>query len=65
MGGFTQGLDCRLLNEQNIKAINALKLKEIHFAWDYMKESEAVLRGLRLYADKAASCMGNLGRCTA
>ena len=52
---FTQGLDCRLLNEQNIKAINALKLKEIHFAWDYMKESEAVLRGLRLYADKASS----------
>ena len=28
---FTQGLDCRLLNEQNIKAINALKLKEISY----------------------------------
>lgn len=50
---FTQGLDCRLLTEENIAAINRLKLKEIHFAWDYMKESEAVLRGLRLYAELA------------
>ncbi len=50
---FTQGLDCRLLTEERIAAINAVKLKEIHFAWDYMKESDAVLRGLRLYAEKA------------
>ena len=48
-----QGLDCRLLTEQNIEAINRLKLREIHFAWDYMKESEAVLRGLKLYAQRA------------
>ena len=50
---FTQGLDCRLLTEQNIEAINQLKLKEIHFAWDYMKEADAVLRGLKLYAERA------------
>ena len=50
---INQGLDCRLLTEQNIEAINRLKLREIHFAWDYMKESEAVLRGLELYAGMA------------
>ena len=50
---FTQGLDCRLLNERNIEAINGLKLKEIHFAWDYMQETEAVLRGLELYSKLA------------
>ncbi len=50
---FTQGLDCRLLTAGNIKAINAVKLKEIHFAWDYMAESNAVLKGLRLYAEHA------------
>lgn len=50
---INQGLDCRLLTEQNIKAINRLKLREIHFAWDYMKESKAVLRGLKLYAGLA------------
>ena len=50
---FTQGLDCRLLTVENIRAIGAVKLKEIHFAWDYMAESEAVLRGLRLYLENA------------
>lgn len=51
---FTQGLDCRMLNEKNIMAINKLNIKEIHFAWDNMQESELVLRGLKLYADKAS-----------
>lgn len=44
-----QGFDCRLLTELNIGAINRLKLKNIHFAWDYMKEEKTVLRGLDLY----------------
>lgn len=47
---INQGLDCRLLTEQNIEAINHLKLREIHFAWDYMGESKSVLSGLELYA---------------
>lgn len=50
---INQGLDCKLLTEQNIEAINRLKLREIHFAWDYMKESKAVIRGLELYAGLA------------
>jgi len=50
---FTQGLDCRLLTEEIIAAINKVKLKEIHFAWDFMRESAAVLKGLRLYAKNA------------
>lgn len=50
-----QGFDCRLLTPENIAAINHIKLKNIHFAWDYMKESETVLRGLRLYTEMAES----------
>ena len=50
---FTQGLDARLLTEQNIQELNRVKLTEIHFAWDYMQESDAVLRGLHLYAKLA------------
>lgn len=50
---FTQGLDCRLLTEENISAINQIRLRDIHFAWDYMSEEEPVLKGLRLYAEKA------------
>ena len=48
-----QGFDCRLLTMENISAINHLKLKNIHFAWDYMKEEKHVLRGLGLYAKLA------------
>lgn len=49
-----QGFDCRLLTPENIDAINHLKIKNIHFAWDYMKEEKPVLRGLDLYAKLAA-----------
>ena len=31
---FTQGLDVRLVTAQNIEAINACKVKRMHFAWD-------------------------------
>ena len=48
-----QGFDCRLLTPENVDAINHLKLKNIHFAWDYMKEEKPVLRGLGLYAKLA------------
>lgn len=50
---FNQGLDARLLNENNIELINRIKLREIHFAWDYMRESKKVLGGLRLYRSLA------------
>lgn len=50
---MNQGVDCRLLTEQNIEAINQIKLKNIHFAWDYMKEEKRVLRGLELYSRMA------------
>ena len=47
---FTQGLDARLLTPDNIKALNHVKIKMLHFAWDFMNETDAVLRGLELYA---------------
>lgn len=52
---FTQGIDARLLNEENVRMLNQIKTKIIHFAWDYMEQSDCVLRGLNLYAK-----MGNL-----
>ena len=49
-----QGFDSRLLTPANVEAINAIKLKNIHFAWDYMKEEKPVLRGLELYRSMAS-----------
>ena len=31
---FTQGLDIRLINKDNVYWLNKLKIKNIHFAWD-------------------------------
>lgn len=51
---INQGADARLLTEDNIAALNRVKLKMIHFAWDMMEQSESVLRGLELYAKYGA-----------
>lgn len=51
---MNQGVDSRFLTERNIEAINKIKLKNIHFAWDYMHEEQRVLKGLELYAKMAA-----------
>lgn len=46
---INQGFDARLLTPDNIAAIKRVKIKEIHFAWDLMKSSEAILSGLNLW----------------
>lgn len=48
---MNQGVDARLLTEANIDALNKVRIKNIHFAWDLMEQSDAVLRGLKLYCE--------------
>lgn len=50
---FTQGIDSRLLTRENILMFNAMKMKNIHFAWDFMKNEKSILNGLSLYAELA------------
>ena len=51
---INQGADARLLTVENIAALNRVRLKMIHFAWDMMDQSEAVMRGLELYSKYGA-----------
>ena len=51
---FTQGIDARMLTPEKIDAFNRCKIKMLHFAWDDMKQSGSVLRGLKLYSDMGA-----------
>ena len=44
-----QGFDAKLLTPENIAAIKKLKVKEIHFAWDQMKNSEKIIKGLNAW----------------
>lgn len=53
---FTQGLDARLLTERNIAVLREIRLDLLHFAWDTMEETDGVLRGLHLWAEKGKKC---------
>ena len=48
---FTQGLDIRCLNDEDIADINAMRIKEIHFAWDNPRDNLAPK--FERYAQKA------------
>ena len=45
---FTQGLDIRLLSKDNMRLLNQLKIKIIHFVWDLEKYSDTILKNLEL-----------------
>lgn len=50
---FSQGLDCRILTPEKVQMLNRVKVKNIHFAWDDIKQSERVLKGLKIYQEVA------------
>lgn len=45
---FNQGLDIRLLNEENVAYLMQLKIKELRFAFDDIGYEKAVRRGIEL-----------------
>lgn len=51
---INQGADARMLTRENIEALNRVKIKQIHFAWDLMAQSNPVLCGLELYSKHGA-----------
>ena len=51
---FTQGIDVRCLLPEKIEALNTVKVKMLHFAWDSMAQSNAILHGLKMYSEMGA-----------
>lgn len=51
MVDFNQGLDARVLTEAKCHALDAVRTKEIHFAWDRYEEKERVLPKLQMFAE--------------
>lgn len=49
---FTQGLDARLLTEENIEIIKRIKLKMVHFAWDNIADEKLIVPKLQLFKEK-------------
>lgn len=48
---FNQGLDARVLTEAKCRALDTVRIKEIHFAWDRYEDKEKVLPKLRMFAE--------------
>ena len=48
---FTQGLDARFFTIEVAQALNFIKKKVVHFAFDFMKNEKAIVRGLNIYRD--------------
>ena len=45
---FTQGLDARFINEDNITLIKQINISMLHFAFDFMRFEKQITRGLIL-----------------
>jgi len=52
---FTQGLDARFFTVEVAQALNFIKKKVVHFAFDFMKNEKAIVRGLNIYCDYCKS----------
>lgn len=58
---FTQGLDARLINENNIELLAKIKIKMVHFAFDLMKNEKAIIKGLKLFKELTKIDEGKTG----
>lgn len=56
---FNQGLDARLLTKEKCKAIDRLRIKEIHFAWDRYEDKDKVLPKLQMFSELCSGKVGN------
>lgn len=45
---FTQGLDARFINERNVEILKQINISMLHFAFDFMKNEERIVEGLKI-----------------
>lgn len=48
---FTQGLDARFITREIAELLKSVKTKRVHFAFDLMKNEQAIIDGLRRYKE--------------
>lgn len=58
---FTQGVDARLLNNDNIRLLSEIKIKRIHFAWDDIAQENLILPNLIRYKKASGFSYQKLG----
>lgn len=58
---ITQGFDARLLTEKNTELIMQMKVKDIHFAWDRMRDEEYIAPKLKMFKEMTGLDKRKLG----
>lgn len=48
---FTQGLDARFITKEIVDILNRIKVKTIHFAFDFMKNEKRIIEGLKTFKE--------------
>lgn len=48
---FTQGLDARFITEDVAVALTKIKIKMVHFAFDFMKNEKQIVKGLKTFKE--------------
>lgn len=49
---FTQGLDARLLTEENTELIRQVRVKTVHFAWDRLSDGKYIIPKLKMFQEQ-------------
>lgn len=49
---FCQGLDARFITQKNLEVLSRIKIKALHFAFDFMKNEKRIIKGLELAKQK-------------
>ncbi len=57
---FTQGLDARFITEDVVRFLNRMRVKNIHFAFDFMRNEQAILKGLACFNQRYEKSHWNL-----
>lgn len=50
---FNQGLDIRMMTSQKADALNKIRMRAVHFAWDRYNDKDLILSRLRLFAERS------------
>lgn len=57
---FNQGLDIRLMTNEKADALEKLKIKELHFAWDWYEDKEMIVPALKRFRKRSTINQRNL-----
>lgn len=49
---FTQGLDARFITDEVADLLAGIKIDKAHFAFDFMKNERAIIKGLKIFQQK-------------